>query len=118
MLEKAEKTPVLLSGERKWLGYFLAVILAVATFISGIYIGHADAVFGKTLNLSNYLPQTGEAIAKQSVDMQEFWKVWSLLDEKFSSASSTSSVSEEDRIFCIFTTSRSRTIWRGYFRQL
>lgn len=99
MSEKEEKNPALLPGERKWLGYFMAAVLAVSTFISGIYVGHADALFGKTLNISNYLPQSSEALAKQSVDLQEFWKVWSLLDEKFSSASSTSSVSEQDRVY-------------------
>lgn len=98
MLEKEVKGPLFQLSESKWLGYVLAVVLAVATFVSGVYIGHADSFFGKPLNIGDYLPQSSEAAVKESVNLGEFWKVWSLLDEKFSSASSTSQVLEEDRV--------------------
>lgn len=99
MLEKEAKRSLFQLSESKWLGYVLALVLAVATFVSGIYIGHTDSLFGKSLSIGNYLPQSSEATAKGAVDLGEFWKVWSLLDEKFSSASSTSQVSQEDRVY-------------------
>ncbi len=99
MLEKEVKKPLFQLNESKWLGYVLALVLAMATFVSGVYIGHTDSFFGKSLGIGNYLPQSSEAAAKGAVDLGEFWKVWSLLDEKFSSASSTSQVSQEDRVY-------------------
>ncbi len=99
MLEKDAKSSLFQIGDGKWLGYVLALVLAMATFVSGVYIGHTDSFFGKSLGIGNYLPQSSEAAAKGAVDLGEFWKVWSLLDEKFSSASSTSQVSQEDRVY-------------------
>ncbi len=82
---------------KKWLGYILALFLAVATFFSGLYVGEKGSVFGKTVRLSSFI-SSSEADTSSNADLSEFWEVWKLLDEKFVSASTTLDVSDEDRI--------------------
>ena len=38
------------------------------------------------------------ANSKEDIDLEQFWAVWELLDEKFTSASSTENLSDEERI--------------------
>ena len=82
---------------RRWLGYILAIFLAVATFFSGLYVGDRGSVFGKTVQLSSFI-SSNEAGAVSDADLQEFWEVWKLLDEKFVSASTTMQLSSEEKI--------------------
>lgn len=82
---------------RRWLGYILAIFLAVATFFSGLYVGDRGSVFGKTVQLSSFISSNGSDAASDA-DLQEFWEVWKLLDEKFVSASTTMQLSNEEKI--------------------
>lgn len=81
------------------IGYALFGVLAVGLFISGIYIGHAGSVFGQPLSFKSYLPGIEDAAPKEGVSLGEFWKVWKLMEEKFSSASTTASVSDDERLY-------------------
>jgi carboxyl-terminal processing protease len=88
---------------RKWLGYGMAIVLATATFISGAYIGHTGnaqdnqaGVFRMFKTVFGESPRS--VTADDSADLQEFWRVWNLLDEKFVLASSTGQISPEARI--------------------
>lgn len=97
-----EETTAVNAGEKltkNLIGYALLGVLAIGLFVSGIYIGHAGTIFGQPLSFKSYLPGMSEAVPQQGVNLNEFWKVWNLLDEKFSSASSTASVSDEDRLY-------------------
>lgn len=100
-LMNEESTPVTASDKltKNLIGYALLGVLAIGLFVSGIYIGHAGTVFGQPLSFKSYLPGMAADAPKQGVSLNEFWKVWNLLDEKFSSASSTVSVSDEDRLY-------------------
>jgi len=75
-----------------------SALIVLLVFVSGVYIGMTDSVFGKSLHLSSHLPMTKAAETKDRVNLDEFWKVWNLLDEKFVSASSTKHVSDEDKV--------------------
>jgi carboxyl-terminal processing protease len=81
------------------IGYALFGVLAIGLFVSGIYIGQTGAIFGQPLSFTSYLPGIQEAKPKEGVNLTEFWKVWNLLEEKFSSASSTASVSDEEKLY-------------------
>ena len=81
------------------IGYALLGVLAIGLFISGIYIGHAGSIFGQPLSFQSYLPGFEEATPKEGVNLGEFWNVWNLLEKKFSSASSTAFVSDDEKIY-------------------
>ncbi|HEU4677128.1 MAG TPA: S41 family peptidase [Candidatus Paceibacterota bacterium] len=66
------------------LGVGLAVLLATATFFSGIHIGSDTKLEANVFSF--LMPQTA---ADTSVDMSEFWRVWNLLNEKFVTTTST-----------------------------
>ncbi len=96
-----EKTEVAAvdSVTKNLIGYALAGVLAIGLFISGIYIGHAGTVFGQPLSFKAYLPGLQVAAPKEGVNLDEFWSIWNLLEEKFSSASSTAFVSDDERMY-------------------
>lgn len=81
------------------IAYTLLGILAIGLFVSGIYIGHAGTIFGQSLSFKTYLPGIAQDVPQEGVSLNEFWRVWNLLDEKFSSASSTNTVSNDDRLY-------------------
>jgi carboxyl-terminal processing protease len=75
------------------LGIGLSVLLATATFFSGVHIGTDTQ---KDTNLFSYFSR--ETQADNSVDMAEFWRVWNLLDEKFVTSASSTALTHKDRI--------------------
>ncbi len=81
------------------IGYALFAVLAIGLFISGIYIGQTGSIFGQPLSFKSYLPGLEDTKPKEGVSLSEFWNVWNLLEQKFSSASSTASVSDEARLY-------------------
>lgn len=80
-----------------YLGILLAMLLAGGAFFSGLQAGnlmnHPEAQ-GASLFSFFSTPET----SADEADLDQFWRVWNLLDEKFISASSTSSLSQEDKI--------------------
>lgn len=70
----------------------LAILLATATFFSGLHIGTDTKL---QANLFSFLGR--ETQADDSVDLTEFWRVWNLLEEKFVVSTSTP-ISTEDRV--------------------
>ena len=81
------------SSKQPLLGIGLAVLLATATFFSGLHIGTDSKLEANLFSLFSRPIQ-----ADGSVDLQEFWKVWKLLDEKYvDSASST--MSSQDKVY-------------------
>lgn len=78
---------------RSLLGIGLAMLLATATFFSGLELGSETKLQASLGSLFN--PQTQ---ADTSVDLSEFWKVWNLLENKYVSSTTTDPVSNEDRV--------------------
>lgn len=64
----------------------ISLILIISIFGTGVYVG--DKVFDNK-----------EASALEVTDLESFWKVWNLIDDKFVAASTTSTTSNEERIF-------------------
>lgn len=82
---------------RNFLGAGLALLLAVAAFFSGLHFG--------TLRAQDIDLQAGlfslfnrDTNPDEGVDMDEFWRVWNLMDEKYVSASTTEEISDEDKL--------------------
>jgi len=68
-------------------------LIAAALFTAGFYTGKSDAVKINSVQFLN-------ATSTESVDMAAFWQAWSLLDEKFSPASSTTPpVKSQDKLW-------------------
>jgi carboxyl-terminal processing protease len=86
------------SERKQWLSYELALILAIAMFFSGLYVGEQGAVFGKAVSLNRFIA-TDDASASSDANLNQFWEVWHLLNEKFVSASTTNDLSNEDRVY-------------------
>ncbi len=76
------------------LGIGLAILLATATFFSGLHVGNGMPLQASVLSVFGKTP----AISSEEVDMSEFWYVWNLLEEKFVSSTTTEPVTNEDRI--------------------
>jgi carboxyl-terminal processing protease len=62
------------------------VIAAILSFGVGFYIGNDGISFRSTQ-------------ASEQLDMSAFWKTWNILNEKFVSASSTASISDQDKLY-------------------
>jgi carboxyl-terminal processing protease len=81
------------STNRRWLGYALAFFLAAGTFVSGVQIGQSNALESDTQPASIFsIFSSGSALSddgNQRPNLDEFWRVWDLLDDKFATASTT-----------------------------
>lgn len=75
------------------LGIGLSILLATATFFSGLHIGN-DARL--EANIFSFFSR--DTRADDAVDMNEFWRVWNLLDRKFVISSTTPPLSREEKI--------------------
>jgi len=75
------------------LGIGLAVLLATATFFSGLHIGTETKIEASIFSL--FSPKIE---ADASVDLTEFWDVWNLLDEKFVTAGTSTTISDEEKV--------------------
>ncbi|MEX0930793.1 MAG: S41 family peptidase [Candidatus Paceibacterota bacterium] len=79
------------------LGIGLAIVLASAAFFSGLQIGGGINSESQT-GASFFSFLSASAPSEEEVEMDEFWRVWELLDEKFVSSTTTDAVSNEDKL--------------------
>lgn len=86
--EKREK-----GKKQSLLGIGLAILLATATFFSGLHIGNDTRL---EANIFSFLSR--ETQADDSVDLTEFWHVWNLLDEKFVTSSTSTPLTDEEKV--------------------
>ena len=80
------------------LGIFLALLLAVGSFFSGIQVDNLIQKEEQTASLFSFFGVSPMAPTNEEADLSQFWEVWKLLDEKFIAASSTETLSSEDKI--------------------
>ena len=78
------------------LGLGLALLLAAASFFSGIQIGSGDTQVQMQAGLFSLFSRT--PAPSEEVSLGEFWRVWNLLEEKFVNSSTTEPLSEEEKI--------------------
>lgn len=82
---------------KRSLGIFLALSLAFGAFFSGIQIGQGVFGQGQTASIFSLFASEPE-VTEVEPNLDEFWKVWDLLEDKFANGSSTVEISTEDRI--------------------
>jgi carboxyl-terminal processing protease len=82
------------------LGLFLAFALATGAFVAGWQLSSSFSSSSQQANLFNFFTEkvVAENGVEETVDLDEFWRVWELLDEKFVTGSSTYSLSPEDKL--------------------
>lgn len=91
--------PVVTRGKKSnALGILLALILAVGSFFSGIQVDTLIAKEEQTASLFSFFGVSQAPAASGEVDLSQFWKVWNLLDEKFIAASSTDTLTAEEKM--------------------
>ena len=81
------------SGTHPLLAIGLAALLATATFFSGLHIG---TEVQQDANIFSYF--SAEKKVDASVDLDEFWEVWNLLDQKFVTSSTSVPHTTEEKI--------------------
>ncbi|MCA9356770.1 PDZ domain-containing protein, partial [Candidatus Kaiserbacteria bacterium] len=86
-----------LRKSKRGLGYFLAFCFALGAFFSGLQIGQGVSSETQPASIFSLFAAEPERESTKA-DLTEFWKVWDLLDEKFSQSSSTDSLSAEEKI--------------------
>lgn len=86
---------------RRWsgLGLFLALVLALGAFYSGLQVQAVLAmVNGQTAGLWSFWSSAPVKAPPTEVDLSQFWEVWDLLDKRFIPASSSQPITTEDKI--------------------
>lgn len=93
--EKTKSNGVKKNG--KLLGIGLAVLLALAAFFSGLHIGSGGSIKSPMeAGLLTFFSSWSEP--NKEADLNEFWRVWNLLEKKFVASTSTDPVTVSDRI--------------------
>jgi carboxyl-terminal processing protease len=84
---------------RLYLGIALALLLASASFFSGLYIGRDTALSmpdGQNASVISFFRR--EPAAPVEADLTEFWQVWNLMEQKFAAGSAEEALSVEARV--------------------
>lgn len=79
------------------LAVVLALVLAAAAFVAGTRVAQSDIFLQQEASLLSWLFGFNDTPVEET-DLSNFWRVWRLMDEKFASASGTTSLSNEARI--------------------
>ncbi len=92
-----EQSKVTTFKKGNFLGVLLALVLASGSFVSGMQVDNLITKDTQAASIFSFF-SAPVSIEASDADLTQFWQVWNLLEEKFIAASSTSSVSTEDRI--------------------
>lgn len=90
-MDHTSDTPSVTKKNRSLFGVGLAILLATATFFSGLHVGSGQ---GLEASIGSFFPH--ETQADTAVDLTEFWNVWNILESKY--VGSTTVLSKEERI--------------------
>lgn len=80
------------------LGIFLALILAAGSFFSGTQIDKVNSTDSQVAGLFSFFSRPTVTSTETEADLTQFWRVWKLMDEKFVSASTSTTITPEDKI--------------------
>lgn len=80
------------------LGIFLALILAAASFVTGTQVDKVAVSDTQTAGLFSFFTRPATETTHGDTDLTQFWRVWELMDEKFVSANSEVTVTDEEKI--------------------
>lgn len=90
---KLNDVPYVYKKQQPLLGIGLAVLLATATFFSGLHIGNDTRLDANIFSIFSR-----ETQADDSINLTEFWHVWNLLEKKFVTSSTSTPLTNEDKI--------------------
>lgn len=79
------------------LGLVLAFVFALGAFFSGLQFGQGMQGSGQMASLFSLFAAEPRAV-ETAPDLEQFWSVWDILEEKYATGSSTSGLSEAERI--------------------
>ncbi len=91
--------------------YGLAILLATATFFSGLHLGINNAQ-----NTGTFSFLKAETHADNSIDLSEFWEVWNLLDTRFVVSKSATTSSDSATSTALTNTEKVRGAIEGLVR--
>ncbi len=78
------------SGSMSSLGLVLAMVLAFGAFFSGVEFGKGSTVTGQEASIFSLLKsEPTETFASTRPEMDEFWEIWDLMEEKFAGTDDT-----------------------------
>lgn len=84
------------AARKSWLGAGVAVLLVMVAFFSGLQVDKLlTATEGNSGMLSLF---AGTPAVSNDTNLDEFWKVWQLLDQKFAAGTTTFSLSPEEKM--------------------
>ncbi|MBY0309896.1 PDZ domain-containing protein [Patescibacteria group bacterium] len=83
----------------RYLGITLALLFAIGTFMTGLRLGELGILSAAGNNEANSfsLFASTPGVSQSGVNLDEFWRVWEILDNKFTT-SGTTTVSTEEKI--------------------
>jgi len=85
--------PYVYKKQQPLLGIGLAVLLATATFFSGLHIGNDTRLDANLFSIFSR-----ETKADDSIDLTEFWHVWNLLEKKFVTSATSTPLTDEEKV--------------------
>lgn len=78
-----------------WIGTTFALLFALVAFFSGLSIGGNPIL--QSASLFSFF-STEEPATQDELEMDEFWRVWDLMEDKFATASSTETPTGQERM--------------------
>lgn len=87
------------SKKNNALGIGLAILLAITTFFVGLQIGSTDNSKNSNAQAAGVFSVfSNTPIVDNGVNMDEFWRVWNLMDQKFAYSSTTEIITDKDKL--------------------
>jgi carboxyl-terminal processing protease len=86
------------SFSKSGLAFLLAFCFALGAFASGWQLGSGQTVDGQSANLFKFFSNNEPVASAEEASLDEFWRVWDLLDEKFATGSSTVDITSEEKL--------------------
>ena len=80
------------------LGIFLALVLAAGSFFSGTQVDKLNISESQPAGLFSFFSRPQVTATETKADLTQFWQVWELMDEKFVSASSSTTITPQDKV--------------------
>jgi carboxyl-terminal processing protease len=99
-MQSLHELPKPKASSRKNLAVFLAFAFAFGAFLSGMQFGKGAEAYQQTASLFSFfgVEEVEGDVISQKPDLEEFWNVWELLEEKYATGSTTIQISVEDRL--------------------
>lgn len=93
-----ENTTPTTSKRSNVLGFLLALILAGGSFVTGLQASEMVPSGNQEAGLFSFFAAKPATTPVDDADLTEFWRVWNLLEEKFIAASTTASLTPEQKV--------------------